>query len=109
VWDIRISRLFDAPREAVYQALTDAALPDVTVTDAALPDVTVTDATAAELLSGTTAGMRLSIEFHDEPPRRTRLILTQGPCPADLEGPTREGWSATFAQLDKRLARPDRA
>ncbi|HEU4346610.1 MAG TPA: SRPBCC domain-containing protein [Actinoplanes sp.] len=51
-----------------------------------------------------TPAMRVRIEFHDEPGGRTRLVLTQGPYPPDVEPMAREGWNSSFAKLDKLLA-----
>ena len=48
--------------------------------------------------------MRLRLEFHDEPDGRTRLVLTQGPFPAEVEGNARVGWNSSFTKLEKLLA-----
>ncbi|MFG1604368.1 hypothetical protein [Actinoplanes sp. NPDC049265] len=95
MWDIRITRVFAAPRAEVHRAF--AAPGQI--------DATFTEASGSDLLAGEAGGMRLRVEFHDEPDDRTRLILIQGPCPAETEGQVREAWSASFTQLDKVLAR----
>lgn len=49
--------------------------------------------------------MRMRLEFYDEEGGRTRLVLTQGPYPPEVEPQAREGWSTSFTKLDKLLAR----
>jgi hypothetical protein len=83
VTDLVVIRWFDAPRELV---------------EATFPEIAATETPAAD-------DMRLRLEFHDEEGGRTRLVLTQGPCPADLEAGAREAWSAAFVRLDKLLSR----
>jgi uncharacterized protein YndB with AHSA1/START domain len=137
VTELRITRVFDAPRAAVYRAFVDPdqlaswfgpvgwSVPRDSVSVDAVTgghqrltmvndedpaqrspvDATFAEVVENELLVGEAAGLRLRIEFHDEPGHRTRLILTQGPYPADVEGQAREGWSSSFTKLDKLLTR----
>jgi len=53
------------------------------------------------------AGSKLTarLEFHDEPGGRTRLVLRQGPFPADVTEMAREGWGTSFTKLDALVAR----
>lgn len=54
------------------------------------------------LPDGTRVTLRL--EFHEEPGDRTRLVLRQGPFPADLRGGAEQGWGSSFTKLDALLA-----
>ncbi len=67
-------------------------------------DATFVEVVENELLVGEEGGMRLRIEFHDEPDGRTRLVLTQGPFDPAWESGAREGWTGSFAKLDTLLA-----
>jgi uncharacterized protein YndB with AHSA1/START domain len=144
---LAISRVFDAPRELVYQAFTDPdqlaawwgpignSLPreeidfDVrpggyqrwTEVRAAEPGfrihihVELTDVAHGHLLAGVmhASGQRsdgiepfttrFRIEFHDEADGRTRLEIRQW-LPADLAGPSEQGWLQAFTKLDATLA-----
>lgn len=68
-------------------------------------DATFLEVIENQLLVGEAGGLRLSVEFHDEEGGRTRLVLTQGPYPPEVEGGAREGWSSSFTKLDKLLSR----
>jgi hypothetical protein len=48
--------------------------------------------------------MRMRLEFHDEEGGKTRLVLTQGPYPAEWTSGATEGWGSSFTKLDKVLA-----
>jgi uncharacterized protein YndB with AHSA1/START domain len=54
-----------------------------------------------ELPDGTVLTIRY--EFHDED-GKTRLVLTQGPFPEEIEPMAREGWGSSFTKLDTLLA-----
>jgi hypothetical protein len=48
--------------------------------------------------------MRMRIEFHDEGPGRTRIVITQGPYTAQMQDLAGKGWASSFSKLDKLLA-----
>ena len=75
-------------------------------------DVTFAEVVENELLAGHqeiegAAGTRvmLRLEFHQEPPDRTRLDLRQGPFSEELGQVTKVGWESLFASLDSLLRR----
>ena len=48
--------------------------------------------------------MRIRIEFHAEPGDRTRLVIRQGPFPAQMGDMAGKGWENSFTKLDAVLA-----
>lgn len=66
-------------------------------------DAVFAEVVANELIVGDSAGMRLRLEFHDEPGGRTRLELVQGPYTPDVEGQARDGWTTSFVKLAEKI------
>jgi hypothetical protein len=81
---LTVSRVFDAPRDLVYQAFTDP------------------DQLAAWWGPIGNSLSRDEIEVHDEPDERTRLEIRQW-LPEDLAGPSEQGWLQAFTKLDAIL------
>lgn len=50
------------------------------------------------------SGMRLRLEFSDDAPGTTRLVLTQGPFAPEWHEGAREGWGSSFTKLDALLS-----
>lgn len=78
-------------------------------------DARFTEVIENELLVGTedwegVPGMRdggtmtMRIEFHEEGPDKTRLVLRQGPYTTEMEGMARAGWESSYTKLDALLA-----
>jgi uncharacterized protein YndB with AHSA1/START domain len=146
--ELVIERVFDAPRELVYQAFVDpeqiaqwfgpvgysvprdsveidprpGGVQRFTMVNDADPsqtspvDAVFEEVVENELIVGREEvaempGMdgpftlRARFEFHDAGEGKTRLVITQGPFPSDMEGMARQGWESSFTKLDALLAR----
>jgi uncharacterized protein YndB with AHSA1/START domain len=146
--EISVSRVFDAPRELVYQAFADSdqlcqwfgpagfSVPFETVqsdvrtggfqrfvlvsdadpghrtpVEVALSEVVEDELVVAHAAigaiagAGQTAGIRLRLEFLDQPGGRTRLELRKDSSRHGMCGDPEATWESSFARLESLLRR----